>query len=112
MLMSQITEENIMDYLMTSDFNEGLTPDEFKFLLYKFRYFYRLTNGKNETLKIALNAKLTELQDQKEINDQKLKQAIFDKSNIENKYNQIKSRKLTWRERISGKLIIDNDEIK
>ena len=38
----KFSDQEILELLMTSEFNEGLTQEEAKFLLLKSRYFYRL----------------------------------------------------------------------
>ena len=37
------SDEDILDFLMTSDFNDDLSPEQFRFLLIKFRQFYRIS---------------------------------------------------------------------
>ena len=110
--MQSFSEKDILDYLMTSEFNEGLTPDEFKFLLHKFRYHYRLTYGINQNLKIEIDDLKKKIE-----NNQNHTKKIIDSVNYENlksqeRYNRLINRKLTWIERIKGKIIIKEDEIK
>ena len=38
-----------LNYLMTSDYNEGLTPEKLTELLLRFRYEYRSLSGKNSS---------------------------------------------------------------
>ena len=96
-----------LNYLMTSDFNEGLTPEKLTELLLRFRYEYRSLSGKNssyekeiEKLKlqnenlsgllyeteIKLNSKLASVEDELHFTTNKL------------------IKKLTWKERFSGKI--------
>ncbi len=107
--MNHLTENEILDYLMTSEFNEGLTPDEFKFLLMQFRYFYRLMNGKNENMKLQIDTKNRDIMEIKKIHEQNLNSVLYEKANLENKLNMLKSRKLSWSERFSGKLNLNQD---
>ncbi len=99
--MSYLNEKEIIDYLMTSDFNEGLTQEESRFLLLKFRYHYRLLFARTESQSYLISDKKIELDE--------LKQQI---ETLNNRLNQSESelhseinRKLTWRERIIGKKI-------
>ena len=108
-MIKNLTSEEILDYLMTSEFNEGLTPDEFKFLLLQFRYFYRLQNGKNENLKNICEDKIKEIEECKKIHQQNINYVLIQKANLENQLNNLKFKKLTWKERFSGKLNITND---
>ena len=107
--MKRLTDEEILDYLMTSEFNEGLTPDEFKFLLSKFRNFFRIVSGKNDTLKVLIESSKKELQDLKYKTDNQLRTAEEQKNKAIEKYNNLKQKKLTLKERFLGKIIIQNE---
>lgn len=99
--MSYLNEREILDYLMSSDFNEGLTQEEARFLLLKFRYHYRLLFAKTESQNHELSNQSIEITELKE------KIEVLDKAvnDINWKYDQEIKRKLTWRERITGKKI-------
>lgn len=49
MEISNLTDGDILDFLMLSDF-DNLNPEELRFLLLKFRYFYRITSSRNSHL--------------------------------------------------------------
>lgn len=103
--MIELNDNEILEYLMNSEFNENYRPEEYKFLLHKFRYFYRMLYGNHTRIKdslefentnlrhnidsiskenININIKISELRD------------IIDLSN--------KPRKLTFKERFLGKI--------
>mgnify|MGYP003341479366 CR=1 FL=1 len=103
--MINLSDKDILDYLMTSDFQEGLKPSEFQFLLKKFRYFYKISRGKNENLKTELEAKSKKIEEVKYLSELNNKKAIDIKKSIELKYNRLLNRKLTWKERFLGKII-------
>ena len=107
-MINNLKDYEILDYLMTSEFNEGLTPDEFKFLLIQFRYFYRILNGKAENIKIQLEYKNSELVTEKILNEEKVNKLLCEKANLENILDTLKNKKLTFKERITGKLNIKN----
>ena len=110
--MQNFSETDILNYLMTSEFNEGLTPDEFKFLLYRFRHHYRLAYGMNERLKTESDG-VKKILEEKELCMKKIIDNLnSEKASSEYKYNRLINRKLTWKERIKGKIIIQEDEIK
>ena len=111
-MVTNLTEQDILDYLMTSEFTEGLTPDEFKFLLIKFRNFYRVSNGKSEYLKVELDYKLKEIVDIKAGYEITISNILSEKANLENELNSIKNRELSWKERLTGKIITNKDEPK
>ena len=41
-MISELTDEEILEYLMTSDIIENFRPDEYKYLIFKFREIYRV----------------------------------------------------------------------
>lgn len=103
--MSFLSDKSILEYLMTSDFEEGLTPTEFKFLLSKFRSFYRNTSSINTRI----------MQDIETLNNEK-KEILLSKEESEKKLNlnieilrneilSLKNKKLSFKERWFGKLI-------
>ena len=50
-MISELRDEEILDFLMTSDFEQEYKPEEFKYLLMKWRFFYRILNGRYELQK-------------------------------------------------------------
>jgi hypothetical protein len=110
--MNNLTEENILDYLMTSEFDEGLTPDEFRFLLLKFRNNYRVLFSKNENLKDQIELKSKDIEELKQSNQRKIDSIQIEKVQIQNEYESLKSRKLSLKERWTGKIIIQDNEPK
>ena len=111
-MINNLTEQDIMDYLMTSEFEEGLTPEEFKLLLFKFRNFYRVLNGRNELLKIDLDAKIKEIEEVKSVHSTQLMTLMREKVSIEEQCNLLKNRPISLKERWTGKIITEENEIK
>jgi hypothetical protein len=111
-MINNLTEQDIMDYLMTSEFEEGLTPEEFKLLLFKFRNFYRVLNGKSDLLKTELEGKIREMKEVKSSHSRQLTTLMMEKASIEDQCNSLKNRPLSWRERWTGKIITEENEIK
>jgi len=109
MMISELNDEEILDFLMTSDFEQDYKPEEFKYLLYKWRFFYRILNGRFSLEKTNSSYEIKSLSE--EVN--RLKTQITEiQSTVAKKDDQIhqlKSRKLTFKERFSGK-IIEKDE--
>jgi len=106
-MMENLTEQEILDYLMTSDFNEGLTPDEFRFLLSKFRNFYRISKGKSDIIKSDLESKKKEIDDLKFDNKRSIDRVLSEKAQIQNEFDMLKNRNLSFRERWTGKIILE-----
>lgn len=103
-MMNDLTDKDILDFLMTSDFNENLTPEESRFLLFKFRYFYRLNHSKSE----GLNNVIIDLEEKLKTTEDKLKITQFDLQSeivkLKEEYNKLINKKLTWKERLTGKI--------
>lgn len=98
-MMSYLNEREIFDYLMSSDFNEGLNSDEFRFLLLKFRYNYRLLYTKNESMSYRIDNMKQELEELK----LKMNRMNEEFNRIDSDLQNERSRRLTWKERILGK---------
>ena len=105
MINEFLTEKDILDYLMTSDFNEGLTHDEFKFLLLKYKSYYRIIYSKNERLKYTVD----ELEEKLKISEtdiEKIRDELTNTTkNLTEELDKEVNRKLTWKERFLGKKI-------
>jgi len=109
-MISELKDDEIMDFLMTSDFEDDYKPEELKYLLHKWRYFYRLLHGSSERFKSDATfeiAKLKEEVDFKGKKEQGLLIQITDKQNI---IDSLKNRKLTFKERISGKITLKDED--
>lgn len=105
--MNELTDKDILDFLMTSDFNENLTPEESRFLLFKFRYFYRLQHSKMD----GLNNVIVDLEKKLEDTQQELKSKVFELQSemvlVKEQRDKIINRKLTLIERLTGKIKIE-----
>jgi hypothetical protein len=111
MKVQELSDTDIMNYLMTSEFNEGLTPDEFRFLLYKFRYQYRLIFNRHETLKVDYDRIDSDIKGYKENYTKNINNLTSERDKAETKYSLLLNRKLSWKERIKGKIILKENEI-
>jgi hypothetical protein len=108
-MITKLTENDILEYLMTSEFTEGLTPDEFRFLLIKFRNFYRISAGKVDYFKVELDSKKKEIEEVRSSIPTKINLILSEKANIEDNMNRLKNRNLSWKERFLGKIILENE---
>jgi len=111
MSIKEIKDEELLDYLMNSDYEEDLNPDELKYLLSKWKYHYRLLHGKNTMLK-------SESLSYKDKYEKSVSEIDYTKKLLKKEINEykttirkLKNRKLTWKERLTGKIkIIENNE--
>lgn len=109
-MISELADDEILDFLMTSDFEDSYSPEELKYLLLKWRYFYRLHHGKYERTKIdaegnikLLENEITGLKNESNL----LLSQIAERQNI---IDSMRNRKLTLKERWSGKIILKENE--
>lgn len=99
------TEEELLNYLMTSEFlDDELNPSEMRKLLLQFRYFYRSSHAKQESLKHTidmLDKRITLSEEQHKSTESDLKRKLFSK---ESEYKKVLERDLTFKERLFGKV--------
>ena len=100
----EIKEEDLFQYLMNSDFHETYSPDEYRFLLNKWRYYYRMIHGQHSRLKDDLDMKLADVEKEKTECKKIVNESTQMVNDIKNKYNTLVSRDLTIKERFLGKI--------
>ena len=113
MKISELNDEDVLNFLMNSEFTEGdYSTTEFRYLLTKWRYFHRFFQGRNEQTKMSLEDTIKKLQEELEVT----KKSEFDLQvklvKKEDLINSLRNRELTWKERFSGKIILTEDENK
>lgn len=108
-MISELTDDEILDFLMTSDFDGDYKPEELKYLLLKWRNFYRIHHGKLERLKENFESEIKILQDKLEIEKSKFENSSLKNTEQENLINSMKNRALTLKERITGKIILKDE---
>jgi len=104
-MILELTDEEILDFLMTSEFEDNYKPEELKYLLHKFRYFYRVINGKYDQVKLQSETEVKKLTDIGESKKLRIENMMVEIANLQNTISSLKSRKLSFKERISGKII-------
>lgn len=101
MLENLKTDKDILDFLMTSEFLEDeLKPSQLRSLLLKFRWFYRSSHAKQESMKNkidTLERKIESLENEKTtLSSENNKKDV--------KYDKIVNRKLSFKERLTGNI--------
>jgi len=104
-MIAELPDEEILEYLLSSDFIENYKPEEYKYLLHKFRYFYRILHGNHTRIKGDKEFEIRQLKDtiesvRNQITAEQIKSAQLQDTIDLSK----KERKLTWKERWSGKI--------
>jgi hypothetical protein len=105
--MKELSDEEILQYLMTSDLNENFRTEEYKFLIFKFRDFYKILHGKHQLHKIQSERIITEFESSNKILQNQISENEVQKNLAINALESIpKQRKLTLKERFTGKITI------
>jgi hypothetical protein len=111
-MISELNDEEILDFLMNSDFEGEFKPEEFRYLLHKWKYFYRILHGRAELSKVNHDGEIRQIISEKETLSKSLYDVQVESAQKEDTINSMKSRKLTLKERWSGKIILNEDENK
>jgi hypothetical protein len=112
MKIKELSDEEILNFLMTSEFEDNYSPDELKYLLLKWRYFYRLFHGKYERLRDDNISDISMLKSEVQTLNNNIINLQVDVASRDNLIDSMKNRKLTWKERLTGKIITKEDEDK
>jgi hypothetical protein len=102
-MISELKDDEILEFLMTSDFEGDYSPTELKYLLTKWRYFYRILNGRSDRDVQNLEYQIRS----KDLQIENLKSEVVNKDDI---ITTMKNRNLTFKERWSGKIILNKNE--
>lgn len=111
-MISELNDEEILDFLMNSDFDGDFKPEEFRYLLHKWKYFYRILNGRYELAKVNHEGEIRQLISDKETLSKSLYDYQVESAQKEDIIGSMKSRKLTLKERWTGKIILNENENK
>jgi hypothetical protein len=104
-MINELTDDQILEYLMTSEFIENYKPEEYKFLLHKFRYFYRILHGNHTRIKSDLEFESKHLKLEIDCLKNQFYQEQVKTTELQDKIDlSTKERNLTWKERWSGKI--------
>lgn len=110
MKISELNDDDIFDFLMVSEFEGDYSPTELKFLLLKWRYFYRVFYGRSEQSKLQLESIIAKLEEEIKIRTKREYDLMVESADKQNTIDQIKTRKLTFRERWRGEIILDDTD--
>lgn len=108
-MISEINDEELLEFLMTSDLLDSYSPTELKYLITKWRYFYRILQGNSRRDYIEMEGRIENL-------ESKVNSTEIDKNNLlsiiaikQNEIDNMKKRDLTWKERLTGKIILKDE---
>ena len=104
-MLNNLNDDQILEYLMTSDYHEEFKNSELKFLLTKFKYFYRLLHGRYTNLKGDSEFKLNNLTKDLENSGKQIYDLQVQNAELKNEIDLNKNKnviKLTFWERWKG----------
>lgn len=104
-----MSDETALDMLMTSEFEDTYSPAEYKEMLLRYRYFYRLLYSKYERQKSDAEFEIEKLTELLSVSEEKIFNLQVESVKKNDKIKSMANRKLTLRERLTGK-IINKDE--
>lgn len=108
-MISELEDDQILEFLMTSDIIENYRPEDFKYLIFKFRSFYKILYGNFQLYKTNNEINVNNFNTDAENFKKQITSLQIEKANLENEIHQLKNtRKLTLKERLSGKTEIKN----
>jgi hypothetical protein len=108
-MISKMSDEEAIEMLMTSEFEDNYPPFEYKDMLLKYRYFYRILHARMERLVGDRDFDISRLGEMLE--EEKKRSLMFEQMAVrsQEELKQYKNRKLSLRERLTGKIISDDE---
>ena len=105
-MITELEDKDILEFLMTSDLHEKYRPEDYKYLIFKFRHFYKILYGNFQLYKSDKDLECRNLNEDviklnKQVND-----SLVESADLKNKLDQKNLPvKLTLKERFSGTYI-------
>jgi hypothetical protein len=109
-MISELKDDEILEFLMNSEFEDDYSPTELKYLLVKWRYFYRLQQGLSERKSVDFEGKIQQLESKLKSEEYKNNNLLIEVADKQNIIDSMKNRNLTFKERWSGKIILKENE--
>lgn len=109
-MISELKDDEILDFLMTSEFENDYKPEELKYLLFKWRYFYRILYSNKEIIKSDKISEINELKEEIKSLKIMIGDLLFRMDKKDIFIQKIKNKKLSLVERIKGKITLDKEE--
>lgn len=104
-MISELSDDEILSFLMNSEYESDFSHKEIRYILLKWKYFYRVLYGKMERMKDTKENEIEMLRSEIEILKNEMKIVQKERADKENLISELKSRKLSWKERFTGKII-------
>jgi len=108
-MISKMSDETALEMLMTSEFDDTFSPAEYKEMLLRYRYFYRILYSRYERQKSDSEFEIAKMAERISICEEKIFNLQVESVKKDEKIKNMRNRKLNLKERLTGK-IIDSDE--
>ena len=108
-MISKLSDEAALDLLMTSEFEENYSPAEMKEMLLRYRYFYRILYSRFERMKEDRDFDLNRMLERIKLLENQFVGSQSECARMKDEINSLMFRKLTWKERIFGKIILTDE---
>jgi hypothetical protein len=109
-MISELKDDEILDFLMTSDFENDYKMSELKYLLHKWKYFYRILYSNKDLIKTKKDGEINNLKDEVKSLNNTIGILVSESNKKDILIQNLKNRKLSLKERISGKIIFNKNE--
>lgn len=111
-VISELRDDQILDFLMTSELEDLYKLEELKYLIIKFRFFYRIIHSKRELIKSEKDGEIFQLKNEIKSLNSTIGNLMSNSDKKDFLIQNLKNRKLSLKERISGKIITKDNENK
>lgn len=105
MKINELSEEEILDFLMNSEFIGDYSPTELKYLLSKWKFFYRMNIAKGEQAKYSYDSYIIDINDKNDKLELLNTELQIENTKLNDRIDLIKNKKLSLKERWFGKII-------
>lgn len=102
--ISELNDSEILDFLMTSEYEEEFKQEEMKYFLTKWRYFYRILHGRNKITNDELEVLTINNKKDLVFKDVEINKLKKERDKKERDLKNLKDRKLTFMERWTGRI--------
>lgn len=109
--MKNWTDEEFLNFLLTSDFDDNFSPEELKSFLIKLRYFFRIVSSRQNNIELEkkrFDSEIEQMQYSLQENRQ-ISNARIQK--LEQILESLMTRKLTFKERFLGRISPKSNEV-
>jgi hypothetical protein len=109
-MISKLSDNDALDLLMTSEFQDDISPKELKEMLLRYRYFYRILHAKMDRITQDGDFEKSKLMERCDLLNGMIMEMQIKCVTKDDKIERLRKRKLTFKERILGKIIEEDED--